>query len=225
MAHQFDTGALAPQRTRLEDGAVALLSGLKKVNGGYLAEVFSIGFTLETTTNGDDVAQFVAAMSRAPSIAVHAGDRVDRPNTIGGFTSEGTIDLIVYFSSNNARGAQIGRMKIDTAGLASDTADPGLHIIMEHAKELLIGQRAGAPFFDIKQCVPDSEREYITAQPITIWKQVYKVKVMTQIDEFRTVEQLLSSIRFRSSQNPAEAHLPAPKTDTTTLDVNVDGLH
>jgi len=224
MAHQFATGQTKPQRTRLQQGAVTLLSGLKRSAGGYLVEVLPYAFTMDGTTTSDDVAQFVNALSRAPSIAVHVADREDRPAAIGGFASWGEVDLLVYHSSNNARNQQIGRMEIDTAGLADDHADPGLHIMMEHARELIIGQRAGAPGDDIKQVRPFREQEVITAQPITIWLQTYKVTVLTQLDEFRTVTQLLGSLRFRTSQDLTEVHLPAAKTKSTTLDINEDDL-
>lgn len=222
--HKFDTGKTVPQRTRIQQGAVQLLSGLKKSNGGYLVEVMAFPFTLKPTTSNDDAAQFVTALSRAPSIAVAVGDRDSEVRGIGGFQEWGDIELLVYFSSNNARNMQVGRMEIDAAGLADLTADPGLHVVMEHAKELLIGQRAGAPGSDIKQIRPVKEEEIWTAQPITIWLQTYKITVLTQISEFRTVTQLLESIRFRAALAASEVHLPAAKADHATVDVRVDDL-
>ena len=176
------------------------------------------------TTDNDDAAQFVSALSRAPSIAIALGDRNSEVKTLGGYSEWGEIDLLVYFSSNNARNQQIGRQEIDTAGLASDAADPGLHVMLDHARELLIGQRCGAPGDDIKQIRPMVEKEILTAQPITIWLQVYKIFVMFQISEFRTAPQLLESLRYRTALNPAEAHLPAAKIDHATVDINVDDL-
>lgn len=222
--HRFDTSKTVPQRTRIQQGAVQLLSGLKKSNGGYLVEVMAFPFTLKPTTSNDDAAQFVTALSRAPSIAVAVGDLEAETTGIGGYGEIGDIELLVYFSSTNARNMQIGRMEIDTAGLADLTADPGLHVVMEHAKELLVGQRAGAPGADIKQCRRVREEEVWTAQPITIWLQTYKIRVMTQIAEFRTVTQLLESIRFRAALLASEAHLPAAKTDHATVDIREDDL-
>ena len=225
MAHQFDTGQTAPQRTRLEQGVVSLLSGLKKANGGYLVEVMPYAFTMESAADEESVAQFVMTLSRAPSIAIHVGERVDEPGGIGGFSFRGEFDLHVYLSSNNMRNQQIGRMQIDGAGLANDQADPGLHIVMEHVRELVIGRYATTPVgADIKQARPFRERAIITAQQITIWEQLYKVKVNTQIDEFRTVAQLLTSIRFRATQNLADQPPPAAAHDKTSIDLNVDDL-
>ncbi|HEY6179075.1 MAG TPA: hypothetical protein VIX73_31695 [Kofleriaceae bacterium] len=226
MAHQFDTGQPAPQRTRLQQGVIQLLSGLKKSNGGYLVEVMAFPFSMETAGDEDEVRQFVMQLSRAPSIAVHVGGRVDKPNSIGGYSLDGEFDLHVYFSSNNMRSSQIGRMEIDTAGLANDQADPGIHIALEHARELLIGRYAANPGAgaDIKQLRPMTERAIITAQQITIWEQLYKVRVFTTYSEFRTVTQLLTSIRSRITQNPADRPPPAAPLDKTSIDVNDDNL-
>lgn len=225
MAHQFDTGQSAPQRTRLEQGVVSLISGLKRAAGGYLVEVMPYAFTMETAADEESVAQFVLTLSRAPSIAVHVGERVDEPGGIGGFSFRGEFDLHVYLSSNNMRNQQVGRMQIDSAGLASNQADPGLHVAMEHVRELVIGKYATTPVAaDIKQARPFRERAIITAQQITIWEQLYKVKVMTQLDEFRTVTQLLESIHFRVTRNPADDPPPAAALDKTSIDHNVDNL-
>lgn len=223
MAHAFDTGQSAPQRTRLEQGVVSLLSGLKRSAGGYLVEVMPFPFTMETAGDEDEVRQFVMALSRAPSIAIHVGERVDEPGGIGGFSFRGEFDLHVYLSSNNMRSNQVGRMEIDTAGLASNQADPGLHIVMEHVRELVIGRYATTPVgADIKQARPFRERAIVTLQQITIWEQLYKVSVMTRIDEFRTVTQLLTELRTRVTQNPADDPPPAAALDQTSIDVNTD---
>lgn len=225
MAHQFDTGQSAPQRTRLEQGVVSLLSGLKRSAGGYLVEVRPYAFTMESAADEESVSQFVMELSRAPSIAVHVGERTDEPGGIGGFSYKGEFDLHVYLSSNNMRNHQVGRMQIDTAGVANDQADPGLHVIMEHVRELVVGRYATTPVAaDIKQARPFRERAIVTLQQITIWEQLFKVKVMTQLDEFRTVAQLLTSIRSRITQNPADRPPPAAALDKTSIDVNDDNL-
>lgn len=224
MAHSFDTGDTKPQRTRIQQGAVSLLSGLKKSNGGYLAEVQPFGSVVRSYTDVEGVAQLVSLLTRAPSIAISVGDRMDSPAGIGGFQVRGEIELLVYHASNNARNQQIGRQEIDAAGLASNTADPGLHVMMQHAKELLIGQRCGAPGQDIKQVRPEREEELATTPAIAIWLQTYKITVNFEVSEFRSVTQILESIRFRAALIRNEAHLPAAATDHATIDSNVDDL-
>ncbi len=224
MAHAFDTEAAAPQRTRIQRGAIQLLSGLKRSNGGYLMEVLPFGGVVRSYSDEEGAAQIVELLSKAPSIAIGLGDRSNIMVGMGGYQSKGELDLLVYFSSNNARNAQIGRQEIDAVGTASDTADPGLHVMMEHAVELLIGQRCGGAGSDVKQIRCETEQELITTGPVTVWLQTYKITVLTQISEFRTVSQLLESIRFRAAINPLEVELPGAATDHRTIDINVDDL-
>lgn len=224
MAHSFDNGLHVPQRTRIRRGAVTLLSGLKRSAGGYLVDVIPYGGVVRTYTDTEGVQQIVATLSRAPSIAVAVGDRASLVAGIGGYQERGEIDLLIYFSNNNARSEQRWRQEIDSAGLASDTADPGLDVILDHAKELLIGQLVAGSAKDIKQIRPEREEELVTAEAVTIWLQTYKVTTHVQISEFRTVTQLLTSLRMRAATNPLETTPPAAKIDGNSIDIQDDGL-
>lgn len=224
MAHSFDTLATAPQRTRIQRGAITLLSGLKKSNGGYLMEVLPFGGVVRSYSDEEGAAEIVTLLAKAPSIAIALGDRVSQMVGMGGYQARSDLDLLVYFSSNHQRNLQIGRQEIDVVGSADDAADPGLHVMMEHAVELLIGQYCGGAGDDIKQVRLESEQELITTGPVTVWMQTYKITTLTQISEFRTVDQLLESIRFRAALISNEVHLPAAATDHSTVDVNVDDL-
>lgn len=222
MAHSFDTGAAQPQRTRIRNAAVSLLAGLKRPTG-YLVEVMPTRLIVRTWQDRDGVATLFGTINRFPSIGVAVGDRVSNVKAIGGYQEQGDIELLLYFASNNARAGVEGRQAIDTAGLASDTADPGLDVMMDHAKELLIGRYSDAGL-DIKQIRPSREEQLVTEAPVEIWLQTYMVTTLVQISEFRTVTQLLESIRFRAAINPSEVHLPTSKIDSSTVDVNVDDL-
>ena len=224
MTHKFDTGFDLPQRTRIRRGAVSLLSGLKRSNGGYLMDVIPWGGIVRVYTDVDGVASLQGALKKMPAIAVAVGDRSSEVKTIGGYNEWGSIDLLVYFVSNNARADQIWRHEADATGRANDMADPGLDVMMDHAKELLIGQRCGAPGNDIKQIRPQNERELYTDQSHTIWVQEYQITTLVQISEFRTVTQLLESIRFRAATDPTEVKLPTHASFPSTIDINQDGL-
>lgn len=224
MAHKFDTGQPAPQRTRIRRGAVELLSGLKRANGGYLMDVIPWGGIVRVYTDIDGVSTLRNAIKKAPAIAVAVGDRSSQVKTIGGYNESGEIDILVYFISDNVDHDQIARHEADVYANANDMMDPGLDIMMEHAKELMIGQRAGAPGNDIKQLKPVAERELYTDLTMTIWVQEYQVTTLVQISEFRTVTQLLDSIRFRGATNPAEVKLPAAASYPTTIDINQDNI-
>lgn len=222
MAHAFDTGAAAPQRTRIRQGAVSILAGLRRPTG-YLVEVMPIEQVVRSWRDDIGCAILYATLIRFPSIAVCVADRLSEVKGIGGYQERGEIDLFLYHASNNARVGVVGRQAIDSAGTANDHADPGLDVIMDHAKELLIGQRLDSGL-DIKQVRPDHEEQLYSAAPVQIWLQAFKVTVNVQISQFRTANQLLESIRFRLTSKPTEAHLPAAATSPTTIDVNVDDL-
>jgi hypothetical protein len=222
MAHSFDTGAAKPQRTRIRQGAVSLLSGLKRPTG-YLVEVMPTRLVVRSWRDEVGCAMLYATLVRFPSIAIAVGDRSSEVKGIGGYQERGELELLLYHASNNARAGVAGRQEIDSGGLAADTADPGLDVIMDHAKELILGQRLDSGS-DIKQVRPDHEEQLYTAAPVEIWLQAFKVTTNVQISEFRTVTQLLESIRFRLATNPAEVHLPTAKTDSNTVDINVDDL-
>lgn len=218
--HEFDTGLAKPQRTLIQQRAVQLLTGLMRP-AGYLGAVIPFGSVVRSYTDEDGVRQLVDAMSmRTPSIAVATGDRAFSVNGTTKFQYRSDIDLLVYFASDNARNAQIGRMEVDPIATTDLHQDPGLHIMMEHALELLVGQRAlGSQ--TLKQFQPVSEQELCTTSQVTIWLQVYKVLTMTTISEFRTATELLTSIGYRAAVNPNEAHRPLPATDGTSIDIDI----
>lgn len=223
MALAFNTGLAKPQRTLITEGAIALLSGLLRPTG-YLATVIPWGSVVRSYTDEVGVVQLHDALSaRAPGIAIATGDGASTTAGIGGFQAKKVIDLLVYFASTNKRDGYTGRMAQDGASLASNTADPGLHVMMEHAAELLIGQRCGASS-SIKQIVTDREEELYTGEQVTIWLQTYRVEVRTNLKEFRNVTQLLADLRFRLATDLDEVALPDAATDSGTLDTFNDDI-
>ncbi len=198
MTHAFDTGLAIAQRTAIRNGAVTLLSGLLKANGGYLAAVIPWGGVIRgyTDDNGIDML-FTALNGRAPAIAIALGDRSSKPAGIGGYTFHGPIELLVYYFSNQRRDPVDGRLAIDVVGAASNTADPGLEVMMEHGEELLIGQRAGSTT-SIKQIVPVAEEEIRTEDLFTLWVQRYAVTVDRVINPLRGVTELLVGMRSKA---------------------------
>ncbi len=195
MSHAFVTADTRPQRTRIQRGAIDLLAGLKRPVG-YLVDVIPWGAVVRNDRDEEGVAMLVDAIGgRTPSIAVALGDRVFENLGIGGVGGRAEIELLVYFASSNARNQQIGRQEIDSTGTASDTADPGLHVMMEHALELLIGQYpGGAARTASKQLRIDREEELATTPAITLWLQTYKVTTATKVNEWRNATQLLTAI-------------------------------
>ncbi len=191
----FNSGAAKPQRTLIQQGAIDVLSDLKRP-AGYLVDVIPWGAVVRTHTDDEGVAMLVDALAgRAPAIAVATGDRTTEPAGVGGLVGRSTIELLIYHASSHARSLQRGRQESDVTALANLRADPGLHVILEHAAELLVGQRCGASTA-IKQIRADTEVELATTPAVTIWLQTYQITVVSRATEYRTAQQLLGSLAF-----------------------------
>lgn len=194
MAHAFDTGLALPQRTLIRNGAVTLLSGLLRSNGGYLAAVIPWGGVVRGFLDETAIQLLWQELrGRNPAIAVSVGDSSYEAAGMGGFNFKASIELTLYHYSQHKRSETAGRIALDAVALADDTADPGLEIMMEHAKELLIGQRpALGP--TVKQLVPRLEEELQTRDSHTIWAQRYAIVATSTINSKRTLTQLLGDL-------------------------------
>jgi hypothetical protein len=224
VAHVFDTNLAAPQRTLVMDGVVRLLAGLLIANGGYLANVVPFGAVVRSWTDVDGVELLrKSLLGQTPAIAVALGGRSSKPKGTGGFVNEAELELLVYFASNNMGDLAIGRQMIDAAGVLANTNDPGLHVMLEHAEELIVGQRCGAST-TIKQVRADREEELHTSDDLTLWLQTYQITLVRTINQYRDVTQLLTSLRFRTIQEVGEVNLPNAPTKGSTIDANRDGL-
>lgn len=221
MPHIFDTALTTPQRTLVMNGAVLALSAkLRSVDpvNGYLAAVSRYGSVVRSWADTDGVSDlFNTLMGQAPAIAVALGDKVSKAPALGGYQFQQELELLVYFLSNHSRGLVDGRMIIDNVAAASNTADPGLHVMMEHAEELLIGLRCGAST-TIKQIRPDREEELLSREGLTLWLQTYRITLSRTINEYRNVTQFLDDIRVRTTQEDGELKLPNAPTKGTTID-------
>lgn len=196
MAHSFDTGLARSQRSLLRAGAVELLAGLLRPTG-YLAAVVPFGGIVRGYTDGLGIEQLQQALvGRSPGVAIALGDRTSKASGIGGFEYQADLELLAYFYSNHPRDLELGRHESDIAGLASDTADPGLDVIMEHVEELLVGQRAGGAK-SIKQVRPVREEELLTNSEGTFWVQRYAVTLNRHINAHRGVQELLTELRTK----------------------------
>lgn len=216
MAHQFDTGLQRAQRTTIRNGAVTLLSGLLRSNGGYLQAVIPWGGLVRGYTDQVGIDMLMVALNgRAPGIAVGLGDRTIKPGGVGGFAFKASVQLVVYFYSSHARDITDGRMAIDVAALAADTADPGLELIMEQIEELLVGQYPGTNS-TVKQVVPYLEEELRTEPNETLWAQHYSVVVDRVINPYRTLTQLLTD--FRTKVRTSDPEMVSPNDPLLEMD-------
>lgn len=222
--HLFDTLAPDPQRTLIQNGAVTLLSALKRPTG-YLAEVMPVGGVVRSYTDGVDIEWLMKTFNRSPAIGVATGTRTFGPAAIGGrHAVMSECELLLYFANQHSRDFQNGRQQSDSVARANNTADPGLHVMMEHSLELMIGQYPTTLTGTVKQIKIQREEELATLPEITIWLQTYHVTLQSKVGgrEWRTPAQLLESIGWRVTTNPTEPMRPAAATVSTTLDADTD---
>lgn len=222
--HVFNTNIFQPQRTIIQQGAVALLSALKRPTG-YLADVVPYGGVVRSYTDGIDIEALMKTFNRTPSIGVATATRDFQVLAIGGRQAISECELLLYFATQHSRDMQKGRMESDSVGLANANADPGLHVIMEHALELILGQYPTTLTGTIKQIKPVREEELATLPEITIWLQTYRITLQSYgggSKEWRTPAQLLQSIGWRVTTNPDEPNRPAAATVSTSLDEDSD---
>lgn len=218
MPHAFDTGLARPQRTLIRDGAVTLLSGLLRANGGYLQAVVPWGGVVRSYQDDVGIEQLYEALQgRAPAVAIALGDRASSPAGMGGFNFTGDVELLAYHFSNHPRDLELGRLAPDVVALADVTADPGLDVQLEHVEELLVGQRCGASA-TIKSIVPVREEELRTENGLTLWLQRYSVTVARKINANRGVTQLLEELHSKiRTTDPEMADPAAPLVEVESL--------
>lgn len=225
MTHAFDTGLNAPLRTIILTGVVDILSSLTIANGLYLASVAPFGAVVRSWTDIDGVEMLARTLEgMAPAMMVSLGARGSRSSGAG--RAHGAIDeieILVYHVSNNARDLVLGRHTADAQSATDLTADPGLHVMLEHADELLVGARIGDNPM-IKEIRRDREDELLTRENLTVWLQTYQIGVTHSTNPYRGVTTILQSIRTRLIQENGEVNLPAAKTKPTTIDTYKDDL-
>lgn len=236
MSHEFDTGLSLPQRTIIRRAAVQILSPLTRANGGYLAAVKPFGGVVRTYTDEIDIELLQKAMGSTPAIGVSLATRQFRNaaimtgGTLGANRSNkapqalSELQLRLYLSSQHSRDGLTGRHESDTVAAVDVTADPGLDVIMEHAIELMHGTYPTATIGTVKQIEIETEEELATLPHVTIWMQTYKLTIhsYTGSKEFRTAEQLLESLRWRSTTSLTEPNRPAPAVASSTVDADSD---
>lgn len=222
MSHTFAGGLHIPQRTLVQQGVVDTLTPLKISAGGYLLDVVKTGAVVRSYTDEAGIAGLAAEMNRCPCIAVATGSCSYETTGIGGKEARGDLQIPVYFASQHGRGMQVGRMEADVVALADVTADPGIHVMMQHAIELLLGSYPNTTTAKIKQLKIRDEHELVTLAEITIWMQTWTTQIFAHESgtQFRTAPQLLESIHWRVTTKADEDNRPAAATSSTSIDAD-----
>ncbi len=224
MTHVFDTQAALPQRTIVRRGAVALLGKLKRANGGYLQDVRPFGGIVRSYTDEPDIEIMQKALGAAPAIGVALASRTFHTLAIGRRQALSELQLLLYFLNQHSRDGLSGRHEADSVALADDHADPGLDLIMEHAIELMHGSYPSLLTGTVKQIQIKSEQELATSGALTLWMQTYDLTLQSYTGgrEWRTAEQLITSLHWRTTTDPNEPNRPASAVAPTTIDADSD---
>ncbi len=204
MAHAFDHGLAKPLRTLVRNGVVAALAPLLATVGCFGGAAFdsdafasgpaggylkSIGpFAVMIRGREDDVGldhAFEVLSGRAPAVLVALGDLPFDETGATGHAWHGDLTVQVLVFSQHARSLEDRLAGGDAAATASNSADPGLEVMLEHVRELLIGNDLGiGPA--VWQLRPELEQELGTSKAETLWAQTYRVKVNGSVLEHRT---------------------------------------
>lgn len=195
MPHAFDTGLLGAQRTLVRNAIVARLAPLLKANGGYLHAIKKMACRYR----GDEqTAELIERtfQGREPAIGVALGKMTFESADLDARTQLGELEVVIYvFGANQRDPAHVeGRLAIDVAGNASNLADPGIEIVLEHVQQLLLGQELGVD--GVQELRPVDEDEVATAEPGSVWEQKYTVKLERAIKPWRN-NTLITSLEAR----------------------------
>lgn len=225
MAHRFDSGLGLSQRAAIRRAVVAAIEELRlpvSPGGGalYLQAVVELATPVRFTQDYDEEHFRLVVAGRSPAVAVALGDRTFSSYGSDNEEWKGALDVHVYSSSANARGA-FARVAGDVASEVSITADPGVEVIAEHIFERL----SGAPLagLHVGEVRPVREGIVLLAEDATVFEQVFSVEVLTPVNPRRALIVKATSIDTShtdhdnpltagSDADPATGPAPRPLT-------------
>lgn len=201
MPHAFDTGLDKPQRTKIRDAIIARLAPLKKSANPALYVSANGIKTLPRPFRGagDDEGREMLAQElqgMAPGIAIALGRTSFEARGTSAVESGGELEIAIYVVSAHLKGLVEGRLYGDAIAAAANTNDPGLFTMLEHVRELLLGQELAID--GVGPLRPQEEDEVATFADFTVWEQRYLVDVDIEINPQRGITQLLESIQVNT---------------------------
>lgn len=211
MAHVFDSGLAAPQRTLARAALVAALAELRKSAGGYLDGVEPITSPLSFDREPDEQYFHDLVRGRSPLVLIGLGSRAFEALN-GGEAWHGSIDAHVYCCSS-ARRSHLARVEGDVVSAASDQAEPGLEVVAEHVLERL----AGRQLRDVIAGTVRPQREALVylGQAYSVIEQVYQIDLVTTVNPARAMTTVLVDLDARHADTDpyvlrAVSEVPTP---------------
>jgi hypothetical protein len=213
---QFDTGLGKSLRALVQDGVIDLLQRMLRENGGYIQAIEPTSVIVRGANDEQGLALILDQLQgRSPAILVATGDKSYSAAGIGGFRWRAELRVHVYFVNNSLR-SRLARLVGDVVSDADSSADPGVHIAMEHAEELLVGSIPGGTLNMVQSIVPNEETQLGEDAKQELWHQVYTVEVSRSINAKRDITLELERIdayhRLADQQQPTDAPIVATQT-------------
>jgi hypothetical protein len=211
----FDTGRTLPQRTELRNAVVTKLSPLLFANGLYLR---GLGKVAKAWDGEHDELGLVlinqALQGQFPGMLVALGDADFKPVSIDGLVYRGEVSVHVYVASANPRGYDDGRLSPDVTSNADVHADPGIDAMLEHVRQLLVGQDLGVA--RIEEPRLHGERHVFTGDVFSCWEESFLVKLEIVINPDRAITDVVTSIETQTNTAPGVIDPPVTIVETET---------
>lgn len=217
MAHAFDHGLAKPLRTLVRDGVVAALQPLLVSSGGYLLAVEALSSQVRSDDDETMGRIHEVLSGRSPAVLVALGGKeyTEAGNLQHRWSADLTVQVIVF--SNHARSLE-ARLAGDVVSAASDLADPGIDVVLEHVEQLLIGNNLviGSKAHTL---LPQREEEISTDDGQSVWAQTYAIKVSRDVLDSRValtrIGEFLTTWRGALVVTDTPAQLGSELTDVT----------
>lgn len=216
LRYRFDTKLGKPLRGIIQDGVVQLLSPLDGANGGYLAALEPTSQVLRGHQDDESFARLADQLGgRTPAILVGSGDTDYLP---AGEISEwkGTATVPVYFVVNAMAGREL-RQTGTAESYATPKADPGVYVMLEHARQLIAGQIPGNCGFSLGRMRPTVERQLWDGDDVEIWEQLYTVAISYSLNVKRDITLELTQIETYSRLADQQLDTATAIVETNTV--------
>lgn len=206
MAHTFDTGLSAPTRTLVRNAIVDALAPLLTTSGLYLRSIKPFAGTIGGAGDDEGIDRAYEVIgTQAPAILVSAGDVTYARTGNTGHQWQGELTVQVIALTNNARSLD-ARLAADVVAGASNTADPGLDVILEHAAQLLTGSNLGlGPKVKVLEPVSDQHLAFSTDRNLALGALTFRLSVSRDVLQYRTALAALAelAITWKGREQPS----------------------
>ncbi|MEO7735520.1 MAG: hypothetical protein ABIY55_31490 [Kofleriaceae bacterium] len=203
-------------RTALVDRLATTPTGngrpMLKANGGYLAKIGVLPRPLKAESDDELGFIWIALQGATPSLCVALG-RMEVTPIDGNEDYLGELEIAVYALSKNLRAFVDGRMSPDVVASGDPAADPGIETMLEHVREVLVGQELDV--IGVHEIRPKSEDEVVTDGEGALWEQRFTVVVQVSVNPQRASSDLVTSIEAQHELDGlADANQPFVDTIT-----------